>query len=73
LNRIPRIDIRSERIEDKTLFIVQVEEGDAKPYFNVQTNEIFIRRGASDVRPNPDTDLKQMLDARNALEFGQFN
>lgn len=61
------------RIDDKTLFIIDVQEGDAKPYFNVQTNEMFIRRGASDVRPNPDTDLKQMLDVRSAFEFDQFN
>ena len=61
LNRIPPIETRTERIGDKTVFVVQVSEGLAKPYTNVQTRETFIRRGASDVRPDPDSDLRQML------------
>jgi hypothetical protein len=61
LNRIPPIETRTERIGDKTVFVVQVAEGIAKPYTNVQTRETYVRRGASDVRPDPDTDLRQML------------
>lgn len=63
LNRIPVIETRPERIGDKTVFIVQVTEGAAKPYFNVQTRETFVRRGASDVRPDPDSDLRRMLES----------
>ncbi len=72
LNRIPIVDTHSERIGDKTVFVLRVEEGSAKPYFNVQTREIFIRRGASDVRPDPDTELRQMLDSRRGIELGPF-
>lgn len=66
LNRIPPIETRSERIGDKTVFILRVEEGPAKPYSNVQTRETFVRRGASDVRPDPDTDLRRMLESGRA-------
>ncbi len=73
LNRIPAIEIRHKRIGDKTVFIIHVAEGGAKPYFNVQTNEIFVRRGASDVRPNPDSDIRQMMNSENLLGFDQFD
>lgn len=63
LNRIPSIETRTERIGDKTVFVVQVEEGVAKPYTNIQTRETFVRRGASDMRPDPDTELRQMLES----------
>lgn len=63
LNRIPQIETRSERIGDKTVFVLEVAEGIAKPYFNFQTREIFVRRGASDMRPDPDSDLRLMMDS----------
>lgn len=72
LNRIPVIETHSEKIGDKTVFVVRVEEGTAKPYFNVQTKGIFIRRGASDVRPDPDKDLRQMVDSGRLQELLPF-
>ena len=63
LNRIPRVEIGKEKLGDKAVFVVRVTEGDNKPYFNLQTREIFVRRGANDVRPEPDTDLAQMFAA----------
>ena len=63
LNRIPPIEMRAERVGDKTIFVIHIEEGSAKPYVNVQTKETFLRRGASDVRPDPDTELRAMLGA----------
>ena len=72
LNRIPVVQMSSEQIGDKTVFVIRVEEGSAKPYFNVQTNEIFIRRGASDVKPNPDKDLKLMFGSAEDLGSLEF-
>jgi predicted HTH transcriptional regulator len=69
LNRIPKIDNHSERIGEKTVFVLKVEEGATQPYFNVQTREIFIRRGASDVRPDPDKDLRMMVTSGGSLEL----
>ncbi len=53
LNRIPPVEMHTEQIGDKTIFVIGVAEGSAKPYVNVQTKETFLRRGASDVRPTP--------------------
>jgi hypothetical protein len=52
-----------------TLFVIAVGEGIAKPYVNVQTKETFLRRGARDVRPDPDTDLRRMLAPRNQFSW----
>jgi len=51
LNRIPSIETRTERIGDKTVFVVRVEEGVAKPYTNIQTRETFVRRGGQRYAP----------------------
>jgi hypothetical protein len=72
LNRIPVIETHSEKIGDKTVFLIRVEEGIAKPYFNVQTKGMFIRRGASDVRPDPDKDLRQMVESGRGPELLPF-
>lgn len=72
LNRIPSIDYRSERIGDKTIFVLRVHEGGAKPYFNVQTKDCFIRRGASDVRPDPDSELRQMFGAQDGSSLSHL-
>lgn len=68
LNRIPPIEMRTERMGDKRVFVIEVAEGVAKPYTNVQTRETFVRRGASDVRPDPDTELRQMLQSGLILD-----
>ena len=72
LNRIPTIRISAEKIGDKTAFLIRIKEGSAKPYFNVQTGEIFIRRGASDVRPNPDKDLRLMFNSTEGVGIGAY-
>jgi hypothetical protein len=65
LNRIPAIETSTERVGDKTILAIRVSEGSAKPYVNVQTKEIFIRRGGSDVRPDPDSELRSMFASAN--------
>jgi schlafen family protein len=69
LNRIPPIEMHTEQIGDKTIFVIRVAEGSAKPYVNVQTKETFLRRGASDVRPDPDTELRNMLGSRGLMDW----
>lgn len=44
----------------KTILIIQIEEGQSKPY-STKDNEIFIRIGATDRRPDPDTELKALF------------
>jgi hypothetical protein len=69
LNRIPPVEMHTEQIGDKTIFVIRVAEGSAKPYVNVQTKETFLRRGASDVRPDPDTELRDMLGGRGFMNW----
>ena len=59
----------------KRILIVEVPEGNQKPYFNFQTKEIFIRKGANNVKPDPDKDLPKIMPKdSNPLggSFGQF-
>jgi hypothetical protein len=69
LNRIPPVEMHAEQIGDKTIFVIRVAEGSAKPYVNVQTKETFLRRGASDVRPDPDTELRNMLGSGGFVDW----
>lgn len=62
LNRVPQIDMRTERLGDKSVLIIQIAEGTNKPYYNIHTREIFVRRGGSDMRPDPELEMPQMLD-----------
>ena len=42
----------SFKIGDKTILDMEVFEGSDKPYFNIETNQTYIRRGSTDRRPN---------------------
>lgn len=61
LNRIPGLDMKKETVGDKTVLLVKVGEGNTKPYFNFHTKEVFVRRGANNVRPDPEAQLQQRL------------
>jgi hypothetical protein len=57
LNRIPFVDMHAELFGDKTVLVIRVEEGSAKPYLDIQTKDVLIRRGASNVRAD-ENDLR---------------
>jgi hypothetical protein len=46
----------------KTVIVIKVPEGNQKPYYNIKTKEIFIRRGANNVRPNPDYEIRPLYE-----------
>ncbi|NPC49216.1 ATP-binding protein [Corallococcus sp. AB032C] len=48
----PRCGFRVHDKEGRPVVVVDVKEGDQKPYANAQ-NEYFVRRGASSMRPEP--------------------
>lgn len=48
-----------QEISGKKILIIQVKEGEFKPYAT-KDNDIFIRVGATDRRPDPDTELKYL-------------
>jgi predicted HTH transcriptional regulator len=53
--------IEPKEIAGKTVIQVFVPEGRNKPYSDVKTQEIWIRRGSNTVRPDPERDLRGLL------------
>ncbi len=67
LNRGLMLDISEIKYGGHHVVSVIVPEGQYKPYAHVRTNDIFVRRGSNNVRPDPDTELPSLL----TLEKGQ--
>jgi hypothetical protein len=44
-----------------TLIIIKVQEGKEKPYFNRETKDIYIRKGSSNAKPDPSSELPDLL------------
>ncbi len=44
-----------------TLIIIKVQEGKEKPYFNRETKDIYIRKGSSNAKPDPNSELPDLL------------
>jgi hypothetical protein len=61
LNRSPGYDFEHVSISGHTVLLVKVSEGEDKPYFRTRDNAIFVRRGASNVRPDPDRELPTLF------------
>jgi len=69
LNRGLMLDINDTNYKGHPVITVRVPEGQEKPYARIQTNEIFVRRGSNNVRPDPDK-LSQLLpDINRKLSF----
>jgi len=64
INRVVNKDLESEfkkvRVNNETVILIRVPEGQDKPYFDEQTNEVFVRRGANSVRADPKHDLPEL-------------
>lgn len=61
LNSILAIKVTQHDYNGKTLLIIEVPEGRYKPYANVHTKEIFIRKGANNMKPDPKTELPKLF------------
>lgn len=61
LNRTCTLEISPATIEGHTLVLINVPEGEHKPYAELNTNLIYIRRGANNVVPHPDHELPQLM------------
>jgi hypothetical protein len=62
LNRVPPLEIQATLVGEKTVLVLKVGEGSEKPYVNFRTRETYIRRGANNIRPDPDTELRPLLE-----------
>jgi len=61
LNNILPIKANRYEYNSRALLIIGVPEGKYKPYANIQTNDIFIRRGANNMKPDPKTELPKLF------------
>ena len=60
INKALELEFKKVRVNNETVILIRVPEGRDKPYFDVQTNEIFVRRGANNVRADPKYDLPKL-------------
>lgn len=61
LNRIPQLNMYPHYSEGHYFVIIDVSEGSEKPYANIQTKTIYIRKGSNNVKPDPDTELPKLI------------
>ena len=61
LTKMPQCKIEKHHATEHDFVIIEVSEGSEKPYANVQTKDIFIRKGSNNVKPDPDTELPRIM------------
>lgn len=61
LNRNIDLSVSPVVIDGHTVVLISIPEGAQKPYANVKTNSIYIRRGANNVVPHPDHELPDIV------------
>lgn len=55
------VEVEATTLDHRTLVVINVPAGQQRPYFTRLNREIFVRRGASNVRPDPKTELRDLL------------
>lgn len=60
VNKALELEFKKVRVNNQTVILIRVPEGQDKPYFDEQTNEVFVRRGANSVRADPKHDLPEL-------------
>jgi len=60
LNRSLALQISSIDVEGHDVILINVPQGQQRPYADVRTNVIYVRRGANNVIPHPDHELPEL-------------
>lgn len=63
LRRVPPMEVELVQVHGEPVLCVRVETGGERPYATYEGNEIFIRKGSNNRRPDPDTELPGLLGA----------
>ena len=60
-------------IQGHKVLLIQVPEGDRKPYWHQSTLQVYVRRGANTVKAHPEHDLPKLINSPSAQNqvFGQ--
>jgi len=61
MNRVPALRTAMVTIDNRTVILLNVAEGADKPYARLRNNDVYVRRGANNVRPHPDHDWYALL------------
>ncbi len=61
INSLPEYKIEYYSEDEHDFVIIEVKEGEDKPYANIQTKEIYIRRGSNNVKPDPRLELPKLI------------
>ncbi len=61
INKKLKLDFKSYEFSNNIILEVFVEEGKNKPYATTPENQIYIRRGANNRMPDPDTELPLLI------------
>lgn len=67
LNKTLPLKISAQVYAGKTLIIIEVPKGNRKPYAKLSSRDIYIRKGANNVKPDPDTELVKLYNQSEQL------
>ncbi|MCK4250413.1 ATP-binding protein [candidate division WOR-3 bacterium] len=67
LNKLPDYRIEKRAFSDHDFLVIDISAGSQKPYANIQTKDIFIRKGSNNVKPDPDTELPKLIPGKEDL------
>jgi len=60
LTKSPRVEIEPLTHSGHTVLAINIGEGESKPYWDSQSKDIFVRHGASNIKPDPERELPQL-------------
>ncbi|MCK4642913.1 ATP-binding protein [bacterium] len=69
LNKELEVAFKVHNFKGKKILAIQIPEGISKPYYNIFTRVPYIRRGANNMKADPDTDLKEMFETKDIPEI----
>lgn len=69
LKPVPRFAVEFIQVHDARVLVITIDEGDDKPYCTKDGNHVFIRKGASNMRPDPKTEMPGANKESNGLQL----
>ncbi|WDT73989.1 MAG: ATP-binding protein [Candidatus Manganitrophus sp.] len=67
------LEFASVVVDDHTILLLEIPIGENKPYAHKLKNAIYVRRGASNVFPDPDSELPQLYESIRKTDLSSGN
>jgi len=61
MKKTVQLEIKDSKVANHTVITINVPEGPDKLYSDIRNKKIYVRRGANNVLPDPDTELPQFF------------